>query len=252
MIQARWLVKNECRLADGAGGWPLHFPWPAYHAPESWLSALTQGNAISVLVRAFRLTGEDVFLHVARRAVRTFELDIRDRGVSTVVGDNGIFFEEVAAYPAAHILNGYILAIIGLYDYVALTGDRRITALIRRSLATLHTMIDRFDMGYWSRYDLLHQYIADHFYHHAHSILLEALFTYSGCEHCAALAARWAACQRSVACRLRYLVASRAARYLRGLRLLGIQGVLFHLFMPAHQRRRDESVVQSSMKDIQS
>ena len=103
-----------------------------YNASAPWLSALTQGNAVSVLVRAYRLTHEEVFLQVARRAMRTFELDIRDGGVSTSIGEDGVFFEEFAVYPASHVLNGYILALFGLYDYADLTGDTRVAALIRR------------------------------------------------------------------------------------------------------------------------
>jgi len=192
MIQARWLVEHELRLADDAGGWPIPFPSYSYHTPESWLSALTQGNGISVLARAYRLTDNAIFLDVARRAVRTFELDIRDGGVSTSLGENGVFFEEVAVYPTAHILNGYILALFGLYDYVALTGAIQIDALIRRSLTTLHTLIDAFDTGYWTRYDLRSRHLSTPFYHALHVTLLEALAQYSGCEHCAALAKHWA------------------------------------------------------------
>ena len=218
MIQARWLVDHESRLAEDAGGWPIPFPLSSYNVPQNWLSALTQGHGISVLVRAYRLTGEEIFLQLARRAVRTFELDIQDGGVCTSIGENGVFFEEVAAYPAAHILNGYLLALFGLYDYTALTEDIQITELIHRSLATMHTMIDEFDGGYWSRYDLLFKRLASRYYHTLHVILLEILAQYSDCAHCAALASRWDAYQRSIICRIRYFMLSRIVRYYHGFR----------------------------------
>src|SRR6266700_7472532 len=213
MIQSRWLVAHESHFDDDRGGWPLPFPSHRYNAASQWLSALTQGNCISVLVRAYQLTREDIFLQAARRAVRTFELDIKDGGVSASVGDNGIFFEEVAAYPAAHILNGYILALFGLYDYVALTGDAKVSELIRRSLTTLHTLVDEFDVGYWSCYDLLHRHLVPLFYHALHIVLLKALAGYSGCEHCMQLAIRWETYQHRFLCRLRYLITSRAHVY---------------------------------------
>lgn len=229
MIQAQWLVEHEMSLADGMGGWPFPFANHDYYASEPWLSAMTQGEGISVLVRACRLTGDDAFLQVAHRAVRTFELDIRDGGVSASVGEDGVFFEEVAVYPAAHILNGYLFALFGLYDYVALTNDTRIAALIRRSSATLHMLIEGFDTGYWSRYDLLFQHLAPRFYHALHITLLEVLAQYSGCKHCVTLAARWSGYQRSFRCRLCYFVVSRIARYRRGLRREGIRGAFFRL-----------------------
>jgi glycosyltransferase involved in cell wall biosynthesis len=213
ITQATWLLTQETPLSNDAGGWPLPFALPAYHAPELWLSASTQGNVLSVLVRAYQLSGEDAFLQAARRAARSFELDILDGGVSALVGENGIFFEEVATYPAAHILNGYILAVLGLYDYVALTQDSKIKALIEQSLTALHALIDAFDAGYWTRYDLLHKRLAPWFYHSLHVVLLKALANYSGCEHCAALAVRWAGYQHNFGCRLRYLVNSRLSAF---------------------------------------
>jgi hypothetical protein len=229
MIQAHWLVTHEKRLENDASGWPIPFPAKSYNTPETWLSAMTQGTVISVLARAYRLTGEDVFLQTARRAVRTFELDIKDSGVSTIVGNNGIFFEEVASYPATHILNGYIFALFGLYDYVALTKEAHVTSLIQRSLVTLHTLIDEFDMGYWSRYDLLLHKPASLFYHSLHVNLLEALSEYSGCEHCKQLGERWNGYQHNFRCILSYFIMSRLTRYRQGLRRMGIRATFLRI-----------------------
>lgn len=219
LIQANWLVEHEVLLPGGAGCWPIPFPSPDHFAPQPWLSALTQGNVISVLVRAYWLTGEERFIAAAHRAASVFERDILDAGVSAFWGNEGVFFEEVAVYPAAHILNGYIFALFGLYDYVALTHNSQITALIQRSLATLHTWLDDFDTGYWSRYDLF-RHLAPPFYHDLHVLMLRSLAQLSGCTHCARLADRWEGYQHRRWCRLRYFVASRMARYGRGLRRL--------------------------------
>ena len=50
-----------------------------------------------------------------------------------------MFFEELAIYPAAHVLSAHILALFGLYDYVAFTHDNKIEVLIQRGIDTLHT-----------------------------------------------------------------------------------------------------------------
>src|SRR5207237_4322607 len=80
MRQAHWLVANEVRLDRDAGGWPIPYRWPDWHAPGPWLSALTQGVGISVLARAHRLTGDDAFREVMGRALGTLERDILDGG----------------------------------------------------------------------------------------------------------------------------------------------------------------------------
>ncbi|GCF10077.1 D-glucuronyl C5-epimerase family protein [Dictyobacter arantiisoli] len=216
LIQARWLVEHEMPLTDGAGGWPLPFPVCEYNTPPQWLSALTQGNAISVLVRAYQVTGSKSFLESAQRAVRTFQQEICDGGVAVSVGKDGIFFEEVASYPAAHVLNGYLLALFGLYDYVAYTRDQDIDQLIKRSLTTLHALLDEFDLGYWSCYDLRFHVPSPLFYQALHVTLLAALARFSGCEHCVALAARWDSYQQKRSCLLRYFIISRWLRYRRG------------------------------------
>lgn len=218
--QAYWLLANE-RHDDTTGMlsvWPIPFPMPEYSAGANWLSALTQGNIISVFVRAYKLTSDAAFMASARRAVHAFELDMLDGGVSVPIGDDGVFFEEVAVYPPSHILNGFILAVFGLYDYVAVTHSAAIESLIERSIRTLHTMLDEYDLGYWSRYDLLHGRPATRFYHALHIALLQALSRYTGCSHCAELAQRWASYQRNPSARMRYWLASRHTRYVKGVR----------------------------------
>ncbi len=209
--QAYWLVVHEIGIGDDAGGWPISLPYPDVYTKDSWLSALTQGNGISVLVRAYQITHEKAFLEVVCRAVRTFLRDILDGGVSTPIGKEGIFFEEVAVYPAAHTLSGFIFALLGLYDYVALTGDAQIETLIQRSLTTMHNLLDEFDVSFWTRSDLLHQRLTSSSQLALQAELLEALSRCTGCEHCRVLALRWKSYLNRFGSRLHYLISSRWA-----------------------------------------
>jgi glycosyltransferase involved in cell wall biosynthesis len=211
--QAYWLIDHESPIGDDAGGWPISLPRPYYHSGSPWLSALVQGSALSVLLRAYQLTHEEKFLAVVQRVVRTFERDILDGGVSTPVGADGIFFEEVAVYPAAHKLSGFIFALFGLYDYVAFTGSTRVEELIQRSLTTMHDLLNEFDTGFWTRSDLLNGRLATPSHLALQSTLLEALAGRCGCEHCETLASRWKHYQRRPGSRLRYLITSRCAAY---------------------------------------
>lgn len=206
LIHARWLVEHEVRIVKDAGGWPIHSFHQGNHRP--WLSSLTQGCGISVLVRAYLLTSEEVFLEVARRVVRTFEQDILDGGVSTPIGKGGIFFEEVAAYPATHRLKGFIFGLFGLIDYLKLNADTQIEALICRSLTTLHDLLPEFDAGFWTCSDLLDRHLSSHTELNLHIFLLDALARYSSCDYCSALALRWRGYQQSLGSQLRYRVTS--------------------------------------------
>ena len=211
LAQADWLLEHVVLLSNGVAAWPISIHIRGIAQP--CLSALIQGNAISVLIGAYRLTGNDGFLQTAHQAVHAFALDILDGGVSASIGDDGMFFEEVAVYPAAHVLSTHMLALLGLYDYLDLTHDSKVEALIRRGINTLHVLLAEFDTGYWTRYDLLHRDLSLQFTHSLHVALLQALASTSNCEHCAALAARWAAYQHHPSCRLRYFI-SRGTRTL--------------------------------------
>src|SRR5579884_3630742 len=59
--QARWLIEHEVRIGDDAGGWPVRL----LHTEDGnacCLSCVAQGNGLSVLVRAYQLTHEELFL----------------------------------------------------------------------------------------------------------------------------------------------------------------------------------------------
>jgi glycosyltransferase involved in cell wall biosynthesis len=209
LAQAYWLVEHQVSIGEDAAGWPISSSHPDLYTSGPWVSALTQGSGISVLLRAYQLTLDETFLEVVYRVVRTFERDILDGGIGAPIGEDGIFFEEVAVYPAAHILGGFIFALFGLYDYVAMIQDPHIETLISRSLATLHSMLNEFDAGFWTHPDLLHRRLASPSELTLQIILLEALASYSGCDHCSRLARHWQGYLHHPGSRFRYLVASK-------------------------------------------
>ena len=53
-----------------------------------------------------------------------------------------------------HILNGFIWALWGIYDYWLLSSDKNIKILFDKYCDTLSNNIDRYDIGYWSLYEL--------------------------------------------------------------------------------------------------
>ena len=203
--QANWLVKHQCIIGEKAGGW-IASPLAGTRAIASCLSAGIQGMGLSMLVRAYQLTHQNVFREAAYRVVRTFESDVLDGGISTPVGEKGLFFQDVAAYPASHQLCGFLFAVLGLYDYLSLTGDPLVVQLIQRSLVTMHSLLDEFDMGYWTRSDLLSGELASPTDLTLQIVLLQALARMSGCEHCYRLASRWQGYHKKLGCHLHSLI----------------------------------------------
>ncbi len=211
--QAQWLTEHEVRIVNDAGGWPISSFHSNTAEKDLLLSGSIQGIALSVLVRAYQLTQQETFLETAHRAVRTFECDILDGGVSTPIGKSGIFFEEIAVYPATHGLKGFLFGLFGLFDYVRLTRDAQSESLVHQGLATLHDLLAEFDVGFWTCSDLLHRDLSSYSDLTLQTMLLDALARCSGCGHCLALASRWRSYQQRLDTRLRHLVISRCTQF---------------------------------------
>lgn len=197
LAQARWLLAHEMALPGGGGGWPVPVPHPGYHAYRPWLSALAQSSAISVLLRGYQLTGEASYLTAASRAARTLTRDILDGGVTAPAGDEGLVFEEVAVYPAAHILSGFLQTFIGIYDCLAFGVPVDLTPVLEVAHDTFHRLLPQYDTGFWTQSDLQRDRLATAQQHRVHVLLLEIWSRFSGCAECARVARRWHAYHRN-------------------------------------------------------
>jgi heparosan-N-sulfate-glucuronate 5-epimerase len=181
---ADWLVEHFEATPYGTGVWYHHFDWEyrdTLRAP--WHSALAQGQGISLLVRAHKETGDDRYLAAATEAFHSFEKDVRDGGVTYTDDEGYVWLEEYIVFPPTHILNGFIWASWGVYDYFLATGEAQAHNLFNQCIRTLLANLYRYDMGFWSLYEQSGtrlKMIASPFYHHLHIIQLLILYRLTG------------------------------------------------------------------------
>jgi len=173
--------------------WPYELALPKYRLRAPWCSALAQGQAASVFVRAGHATGDDRWADAARRAVAPLRPE-SDSGLlaSTAAGPVP---EEVPSDPPSLILNGWIYALWGLWDVAVGTGDAGARTLYEASVDCLRATVDEYDTGWWSRYSLYPHRLTDlakPFYHRLHVDQLTALHTLTGAAELGAAAARFA------------------------------------------------------------
>lgn len=180
-------VDEESRLRYG---WPLiqHFDVSGY---DSWLSALVQGGCLSVLVRGYQASHDELFVQRAVQVAHTLACDILDGGVNTPLISTGIFFEECAVYPATHALRGELFALLGLYDYAQLAGDATAYALFQRGCMTLAEIIAEYDVGFWIYSDLVHKELVQPEGFALLLSLLKAVTAYVSDERLNAAITRW-------------------------------------------------------------
>jgi hypothetical protein len=142
-----------------------------------WLSAMAQGQCASLLVRLVRETGEQELAEAARRALEPLRKPVSEGGVTAPLGD-GWWPEEYPSEPPSYVLNGGIFALWGIRDVAVGLGDAAAAALFEDGLSTLAAEIERWDTGYWSRYDLFPHpllNVASSSYHVLHVHQLEAM-----------------------------------------------------------------------------
>jgi len=155
LIQADWLGDNTVEKG-GFVVWEYYMDQPAFGATSPWRSAMANGMAIGVLVRAYALTGKRVYLDTADQAFKAFLVDTQDGGVVTSVGADVIFFEEVAdqGAPSSKILNGFIAALPGLYDYWQCSGREDVKQAWDKGVRALRQSLPQYDAKFISLYDL--------------------------------------------------------------------------------------------------
>lgn len=150
-----WFLKHEEKLGR-YWGWYYKFNWwyRNYLILSPWLSAMGNGMAISCLVRAWLLTKNKCYLESCERALEVFEHGISDGGVKAIDDHGCVWFEEYPVLPSPHVLNGFVFALFGLYDF-ALIGNNNAERLFSEGINTLEKHLTNYDLGYWSAYDLL-------------------------------------------------------------------------------------------------
>jgi len=204
-----WLCAHLEPNSHGSWVWNHNFDWE-YRSPlkAPWYSALAQGQGISLLVRAYRETNATAYLEAAQRAFATFLKSTEEGGVTFTDARGNLWFEEYIVSPPTHILNGFIWAAWGVYDYFLATQASAARDLFAQAVLTLRANLDRYDLGFWSLYEqsgTLFPMVASPFYHRLHVVQLRVMRHLTGDEIFARLADKWEAYTRSRTKRTRAL-----------------------------------------------
>jgi heparosan-N-sulfate-glucuronate 5-epimerase len=208
-LASSWLRDHLERNSHGIWVWSHYFDWEYRSRLKSpWYSGLAQGQGISLLVRAHLASGEEHYLVAAEQAFASF-CKLTDEGGVTFSDQQGnIWFEEYIVSPPTHILNGFIWAAWGVYDYFLATGDIQAKELFEKAVQTLRTNLPRYDLGFWSLYEqsgTILPMIASPFYHRLHVVQLRVMHRLTGDSFFAKFADKWEAYGRSRSKRTRAL-----------------------------------------------
>lgn len=158
---AEWFIRHQ---DPETGGWPI--PVKRKLAPgfldlePGWLSSMGQGQAVSVLARAYHHSGGQLrYLESALAGLKPFRVPSWQGGVLATFLNKYHWYEEYPTKPASFVLNGFIYSLLGLYDLMIIaptTQAREAEVLFDEGMASLKRMLTLFDMGSTTAYDLRH------------------------------------------------------------------------------------------------
>jgi D-glucuronyl C5-epimerase C-terminus len=134
-----------------AGGiaWEYMFQFDGGLPP--WTSGLSQGTALQAFSRGWQRLHNQTYLTTAQQALGIFQKPPPE-GVR-VATPAGAEYAEYTYAPGDRILNGFIQAVIGLYDYTAITQDPLGEQLFEAGDAEARAEVPHYDTGAWSLYD---------------------------------------------------------------------------------------------------
>ncbi|MBZ5681549.1 MAG: D-glucuronyl C5-epimerase family protein [Acidobacteriia bacterium] len=156
---ADWAFKTQ----DERGGWRVP---ETDGATMSAYSAMSQGQGISLLCRAYTVGGREEYLSAAVAAAKLMLTATAAGGTARFLSE-GIVLEEVPLQQPNTVLNGWIFALYGLYDLVFVVHEERFRNALESTVHALTAFLPKFDAGFWSYYDRSST-LASPFYHRLH------------------------------------------------------------------------------------
>ncbi len=156
---ADWLVATQRQ-----GRWFYDFDFFIHDLTlaKYWSSAMAQGQAMSLLSRAYRLTRKQQYRSSALRALPALRVAVTKGGLRRCFFGNCArpFYEEYPTSPPSYVLNGFMFTLIGLYDLASIAPRSPALSMYQAGRRTLTAALPQYDVGGFSTYDLSHKTVA--------------------------------------------------------------------------------------------
>ena len=171
------------------------------------ISAMTQGEAMSVLCRTSLYTKDESYFNTALRLMAPFKIKTTEGGVlGEITKTNSYWYEEYVSPPLNHVLNGMVYSLWGLRDVYLMSGNTQAKELFDKGAGYIAKALPYFDTGYWSYYwipESGRNYVASMMYHNLHICQLKALYEQTGIEELKAYADKFIGYAKSPSCRFK-------------------------------------------------
>tara|TARA_B110000438_G_scaffold284616_1_gene313852 strand:+ start:542 stop:1381 length:840 start_codon:yes stop_codon:yes gene_type:complete len=207
---ADWLTENLEKNTGGLKVWLHHFDFEYRDTLKSpWYSGLAQGQGISVLMRALKETKNEKYNEAAQDAFQAFLTPTHEGGVNYLDSNGNNWIEEYIVHPPTHILNGFMWALWGIYDYAIYQENEEAMNLFNDYTKTLIQELESYDIGFWSLYEHSGTWvkmIASSFYHQLHIVQLRVMYRLTNENIFNSMADKWVGYSNQPFNRIRALI----------------------------------------------
>ncbi len=152
--------------------------------PGPWYSGMAQGRLLTLFTRLYNVTDDSKYLAWADSTFESLKLlkseNEEEEWVSYIDEEQYFWIEEYPVPELVHVLNGFIYATFGIYDYYLATEKEEALHLLRASITTIENYIENYrNPGGISFYDL-NDRSQKEFYHGVHINQLNLLHKITG------------------------------------------------------------------------
>jgi len=177
--QVQWLVRNRMDKGD-MSFWHYNYPALEHGCNPPWRSAMGQGLILSFLLRVYHLTKNEDFSGLAARVANSMKTPTSEGGFLHIDVNGDCWYQEYMGN-CGYVLNGFIYAMWGVYDYYLYSSDEEYKMIFHRCIDTLKKNLKRYNwrmsIAKWTVYDLKDRNPVTLGYQKLHVSLLEDLYT---------------------------------------------------------------------------
>lgn len=204
-----FLLCSDWFLSFKSGLYEYSFDWLDLRSP--WISCMAQGQVASIMILAYKMTGNATYLEHAERSLSPFLLSIDEGGVQSKLSNGDLFLEEYPSKDSTHVLNGFLFALIAIKQFLLIKKSREYEILYCKLLESLKNNISSWCCyNGWSLYDLNLKEKEKNFstpsYHNIHIAQLRWLADIEDDENLKGIVALWEKGGKSLKVRLVALV----------------------------------------------
>jgi len=194
---AKWLA-TSAEISIEKAIWLYNFKNDFLEIESPWLCGLAQALSSWLLFSLRDVNGG--WEEIAYKALKPLFSPVEKGGLSNQI-DDYFFLEEYPSNPPSATLNGFIYILLVLHAFSE-AGYSKAEGLLNSYVKSLAKNLYRYDVGYWSLYDLWPiKRLASLQYHWLHLYQLELLHEITGIKEFSLYHNRWFFYYKSSNCR---------------------------------------------------